>query len=80
MGRNVSYKAGFKLKAVDYALEHGNRAAGRHFGVEEVRVRYWRKQHDKLRATNRERRAFRGPKTGKFPRVEEEVLQYVRDL
>lgn len=60
--------AGFKLKVVDYALEHGNRAAGRHFGVAEVRVRYWRKQHDKLRATNRERRAFRGPKTGKFPK------------
>lgn len=80
MGRNVSYTAGFKLKAVEYALKHGNRAAGRHFRIEEVRVRYWRKQEDKLRTTNRDRRAFRGPKTGKFPDVEEEVLQYVRDL
>ncbi|KAL1435126.1 hypothetical protein MTO96_011256 [Rhipicephalus appendiculatus] len=80
MGRNVSYTAGFKLQAVEYALEHGNRAAGRHFGIDEVRVRYWRKQHDKLRATNKERRAFRGPKTGKFPAVEEEALEYVWDL
>lgn len=71
--------AGFKLKAVGYAMEDGNRAAGRHFGIE-VRVHYWWKQEDKLCAMNWERRAFRGPKTGKFPGVEEEVLEYVWDL
>uniref|UniRef100_A0A023GJZ4 Putative tigger transposase n=1 Tax=Amblyomma triste TaxID=251400 RepID=A0A023GJZ4_AMBTT len=80
MGRYASYTAAFKLKAVDYALEHGNRAAGRHFGVDEMRIRYWKKQREKLMATNKTRRAFRGPKTGKFPRVEEAVLEYVRDL
>lgn len=72
MGQNVSYMAGFKLQAVEYAVEHRNCAAGRHFEMNEVRVHYWQKQHDKLRATNRERRAFRGLKTGKFTGVEEE--------
>uniref|UniRef100_A0A1E1X208 Putative pogo transposable element n=1 Tax=Amblyomma aureolatum TaxID=187763 RepID=A0A1E1X208_9ACAR len=80
MGRYASYTAGFKLKVVEHALEHGNRAAGRHFSVDPVRVRYWRNQQDELRATKKDRRAFRGPKQGKFPRVEEEVLSYVKRL
>lgn len=37
-GRNVCHMAGFKLKAVEYAVENGNRAAGRHFEIDEVRV------------------------------------------
>lgn len=41
MGRNASYTAAFKLKAKEYAIEHGNRAAGRHFGVTDFNVRYW---------------------------------------
>lgn len=80
MGRYASFTAAFKLKALDYALEHGNRAAGRHFGVDEIRIRYWKKQREKLMATNSTRRAFRGPKTGKFPDIEKAVLEYVRDM
>lgn len=41
MGKNASYTAAFKLKAIEYAIEHGNRAAGRHFGVTDFNVRYW---------------------------------------
>ncbi|CAN7995716.1 unnamed protein product, partial [Ixodes hexagonus] len=80
MGRYMSYTCGFKLKVADYAFEHGNRVAARHFCVDEVRVRYWRQQREKLRAAKTTRRSFRGPKHGKFPRVEEEVLEYVRNL
>lgn len=76
MGRYASYTAGFKLKVVAHALEHGNRAAARHFSVDPVRVRYWRKQEEQLRSTKKDRRAFRGPKEGKFPAVEKEVLRY----
>ncbi|KAH8022290.1 hypothetical protein HPB51_023195 [Rhipicephalus microplus] len=64
MGKYASYTAGFKLKAVQYALEHGNRAASRHFGVGETSIRYWRDQEKKLKATKKTRRAFRGAKTG----------------
>lgn len=79
-GRYASFTAAFKLRAVDYALQHGNRAAGRHFDVDEVHIRHWKNQREKLTATNKTRRAFRGPKTGKFPEVEEVAPEYVRDL
>ena len=31
-GKQLSYSAKFKLNVVNYAKEHGNRAAERHFG------------------------------------------------
>lgn len=80
MGKYASYTAGFKLKAVQYAQEHGNRAASRHFDVGETSIRYWRAQEEKLKTTNKSRRAFRGAKTGKYPQVEEQLVQYVRNL
>ncbi|KAH8019779.1 hypothetical protein HPB51_022148 [Rhipicephalus microplus] len=80
MGRYASFTVGFKQKALDYALEHGNRVAGRHFDVDEIRIRYCKKQRDRLMATNSTRRAFRGPKSGKFPDIEMAVLEYVKDM
>ena len=47
--KRKSYEAGFKLKVVKYAEEHGNRKAGREFGVSEKVVRGWRKQKDQLK-------------------------------
>lgn len=44
----IVYTVCFKLKAVECALENGNHAARRHFGIDEVRIRYWRQQHKKL--------------------------------
>lgn len=80
MGKYVSYTAGFKLKAVQYALEHGNRAASRHFSVGETSIRYWRGQQEKLQATNKSRRAFHGAKCRKYPQVEEQLVQHIRGL
>jgi hypothetical protein len=55
--------------------------AGREFTVSEFNVRYWRKQKDGLlQTTNKYRKAFRGPKSGKFPELEDEILEYVRGL
>lgn len=65
MGRYASYTAAFKLKAVEYALEHGNCATRRYFGVNEFCVRYWRRQLDKLKTTKR----------GEFPGVETSLLK-----
>lgn len=78
MGRYASYTAAFKLKAIEYALEHGNRAASRHFGFNEFCVRYWRRQQDELETTGKTRRAFRGPKTGKFLAFESSLLEYIK--
>ena len=40
------YTAAFKLEAVAYAEENGNRATVRHFSINEKMVRNWRKQED----------------------------------
>jgi hypothetical protein len=76
-----SYTAGFKLKVIEYTEKHGNRVADHEFTVSEFSVRYWRKQKDAvLQTTNKSRKAFRGPKSGKFPELEDEILEYVRGL
>ncbi|KAH8009989.1 hypothetical protein HPB51_023444 [Rhipicephalus microplus] len=79
-GWYASFTAAFKLKALDYALEYGHRATSRHFGVNEIRIRYWKKQRDMLMATNSKRWAFRGQKSGKFPDIERAVLEYMKDM
>ncbi|KAH8029086.1 hypothetical protein HPB51_022650 [Rhipicephalus microplus] len=76
----ASFTAAFELKGLDYVLEHGNRTAGRHFGVDEIRIRYWKKQRDMLMATNSTRWAFHEPKSGKFADIEKSVLEYVKDI
>jgi hypothetical protein len=49
--------------------------------VSEFNVRYCRKQKDALlQTTNKSRKAFRGPKSGKSPQLEDEILKYVRGL
>src|SRR6218665_2694625 len=43
-----SYTAEHKLEVVAYAKEHGNRAAGRQYGVGETSVREWKKSEEEL--------------------------------
>jgi transposase-like protein len=75
MEKRSSYSAGFKLKVIDHAKEYGNWAAGHEFSVTEFNVRYWRKQKLALQNTNKSRKAFRGPKSGHFPELEDELLE-----
>lgn len=80
MGKYLnSYTAAFKLKVVEYALEHGKRAAGRHFDVDEKCVRRWCGQKEHLASASSTRRAFRG-KPCKYPEVENELLSYVTEV
>ncbi|KAJ4433064.1 hypothetical protein ANN_15321 [Periplaneta americana] len=78
--RYSSHTASFKLKVIAYAETHGNRAAGREFTVPEFNIRYWRKQKQALQETNASRKAFRGPKSGKFPDLEDKLLGYTLNL
>jgi hypothetical protein len=49
--------------------------------VSEFNMRYWRKQKDAvLQTTNKSRKEHWGPKSGKFPEPEDEILEYVRGL
>lgn len=80
MGKHLnSYTAGYKLKVVEFALEHGKRAAGRKFDVDEKCVRRWCAQKEALENTNSKKRAFRG-KPCKFPELEEELFRYVTEV
>ncbi|KAH8028388.1 hypothetical protein HPB51_016501 [Rhipicephalus microplus] len=77
MGRHLrSFTAAFKLQVIDYAEEHGKRATGQKYDVDEKRVRYWMEQKDALAATYRSRKAFRRKKC-KYPQLESQLLNYV---
>ncbi|XP_038064794.1 uncharacterized protein LOC119735161 [Patiria miniata] len=76
--RRASYTAEFKLIAVKYAEQHGNRAAGREHGVDESMVRKWRRSRTALEKTPRNKRANRIGIT-KFPDLETQLAQFVKD-
>ena len=77
--KRKTYEAGYKIKVIDFAKEHGNRAAMREFGVNESIIRGWRKQEDALRKTKKTRKAFRGDKA-RWPQLEERVEAWVNEL
>lgn len=79
-GRGVrrSYDAGFKLMVVEYAESTNNCQAAKQFGVLEKNVRDWRKVKPQLQNAHAMRRAFRGPKNGRFALVDQRVAEYVR--
>jgi hypothetical protein len=74
--KNNSYTASYKLKVISVAEQFGNRAPEREFGILESSVLYWKKQKEALRNTKSDSRAFRGPKAGKYPALEDELLNY----
>ena len=49
MAKRHAYEAQFKLNAISYAEEHGNRSAAREFKINESMVRKWRKMDNELR-------------------------------
>jgi hypothetical protein len=78
--KNNSYTASYKSKVIRFAEQFGNRAAEREFGIMESSVRYWRKQKEALRNIKSDSSAFRGPKAGKYPALEYELLNYFEEL
>uniref|UniRef100_A0A8C9W5C8 HTH CENPB-type domain-containing protein n=1 Tax=Scleropages formosus TaxID=113540 RepID=A0A8C9W5C8_SCLFO len=81
MDKFSSYSVGFKLKVIDFAEKHGNQAAAGHeFTVTEFKGTYWHKQKPALQNTNKSRKAFRGPKWGKFSALADELFEYVIGL
>lgn len=71
-----AYEADFKLRAISYAEENGNRAAARQFGINESMVRKWRKQKDDLKQVKKTKRSFRGNKA-RWPQLEDKIEQWV---
>lgn len=73
-----SYEAGFKLMVIGFALEHGNRAAGREYNINESMVRKWRKQENELRQVRKTQKSFRGNKA-RWPQLEDKLEQWVME-
>lgn len=77
--RRFSYTAKFKRNVIIFAEKNGNRSAGRNFSVSETNVRHWRRDRISIFDCKATRKSFAGPKAGKFPLVDREVLEFVRD-
>lgn len=77
--RRSSYDASFKLKAIDLAIQEGNRAAARKLSVNESMVRRWRRQREELMQCQKSRKAFRGHKS-RWPELENVLEEWVNTL
>ena len=74
----TAYTAAEKLAAVKYAEEHGNRAAGQEYSINEANIRTWRKQKTSLQKIPRTKQAVRGQKPA-HPEIEQVILEWIRD-
>ena len=77
-GKRSSYKISYKLKVVDYAKEHGNRAAARAFGqppTEKV-IHVQRQQEDELRRAKKGKQNLCYP-TPYWPKLKFVIKQWV---
>uniref|UniRef100_A0A8C3UCV9 Pogo transposable element with KRAB domain n=1 Tax=Catharus ustulatus TaxID=91951 RepID=A0A8C3UCV9_CATUS len=76
--KRVAYDAEFKLKAISYTKEHGNRPAARAFHVNECMVRRWRQQEDELRLARKTKKSFRR-RRAQWPELEERLYQWISE-
>ncbi|XP_034019860.1 uncharacterized protein LOC117504513 [Thalassophryne amazonica] len=74
-----SYDANFKLMVINAAESSNNYQAAKKYGVTECNIRRWRTQKDCLKNSNSQRKAYRGPKNGRFQEIDRKVWQYVVD-
>ena len=76
-----SFDSAFKLKVLEFAEKNSNRGAGRKFGVDEKRVREWRKQKPQLESLPRKKRRMDGGgRKAALPDLEEELLAWIDAL
>ncbi|KAH6928678.1 hypothetical protein HPB50_018437 [Hyalomma asiaticum] len=77
MSRRQIYTAEFKRQVILFFENSSNCAAQHEFDVNEKLIRGWWKQRDRLFACNGQRRAFRGPATGRHDALEKELRLHV---
>ena len=69
-----SHDAAFKLKVIEFAEQNTNRGAARRYGIDEKRVREWKKQKGQLGSLNsKKRRLDGGGRKAALPDMEELV-------
>uniref|UniRef100_A0A674MXE7 HTH CENPB-type domain-containing protein n=1 Tax=Takifugu rubripes TaxID=31033 RepID=A0A674MXE7_TAKRU len=72
-----SYDANFKILVINEAESSNNCKAAVKYGVTECNVRRWRAQKDGLKNAHSQRKAFRGPQSGRFQELDGRVCAYV---
>ena len=78
-GERRQYDTNFKLIVINEPEATNNCASGRKFGVTEACVRRWRMMKSDLRNTCAAGKVFRGPKSRRFPELEQQVVEFVQD-
>ncbi|KAL7982578.1 hypothetical protein Chor_010176 [Crotalus horridus] len=76
--RRRKYEASFKLKVVNFAMEHNNCAAARQYGVTEKMVRDWKANEKALKSMARGKCALRRG-TPHWPELEKHVADMVNE-
>uniref|UniRef100_A0A3Q1GUX3 Pogo transposable element derived with KRAB domain n=1 Tax=Acanthochromis polyacanthus TaxID=80966 RepID=A0A3Q1GUX3_9TELE len=74
-----SYDANFKLMVINAAESANNCQAAKKYGVTECHVRQWQAQKQRLKNANTMRKAFRGPKSGRFKEIDRKVCEYITE-
>jgi transposase-like protein len=70
--KRQAYDAAFKLKAIEGALEVGNRKTAFELGINESMVHKWRQQRNLLETCKKSKKSFRGQKA-RWPELEQEL-------
>lgn len=78
--KRLHYDSALKRKVIVYAEKHGNRAAGRTFGISEANIRRWRSDRHSIFSCKATTKCFTGPKKGRYPQVDEAVLCFVSEM
>lgn len=78
--KRLHYDSALKRKVIVYAEKHGNRAAGRTFGISEANIRRWRSDRHSIFSCKATTKCFTGPKKGRYPQVDEAVLRFVSEM
>uniref|UniRef100_A0ABI7Y6E8 HTH CENPB-type domain-containing protein n=1 Tax=Felis catus TaxID=9685 RepID=A0ABI7Y6E8_FELCA len=78
--KRLHYDSALKRKVIVYAEKHGNRAAGRTFGISEANIRRWRNDRASIFTCKATTKCFTGPKKGRYPQVDEAVLCFVGEM
>lgn len=77
--RRKSYTTERKLEIINFAEEKGNRAAGKHFDVDESCIREWRKKKTVLEAIPKDKKSLRFKKE-RFPSLEKELSDIISEM
>ena len=72
------FDAAFKLKVLDYAAQHFNKVAARIHGVDEKRVREWKKQREALEKLPAKKKRLDGAgRKAALPDIEDMLILWI---